>query len=181
MTTMRLTGRLVASVAAGAVLVAFGLAGLAGADSPSDPRATFHGGNATTCAEVGATGTILFVDGANNGSDANLSGTVSNGGTRLNLTELNPVTIHAIVVKGGNGYNVYSSNVSDMISPLNNGGNIPTISHWFVCYDVGAPVTTTTTTTTTGSGTGTGGTSTSGAAGQAGAATVIVTQPQFTG
>src|SRR4030095_13859632 len=32
-----------------------------------------------------------------------------------------------------------------MISPLTNGGQIPAISHWFVCY--GPPVTTTTTTT----------------------------------
>jgi hypothetical protein len=35
------------------------------------------------------------------------------------------------------------------ISPLNNGGNVPTISHWFVCYRTAPPPTTTSTTATT--------------------------------
>jgi len=43
----------------------------------------------TTCAHVGYdSANILFVNGANNGRDANISGTVT-GGTTLNLTLLN--------------------------------------------------------------------------------------------
>jgi hypothetical protein len=124
-------------------LAAVAVVGTALADSPSDPRATFHEGNATTCADVGFPGdTILFVNGANNGSDANVSGTVSGGGTTLNVTNTGGVDIHAIVVKGGNGYNQYSSIVPNMIPPLNNGGQIPAISHWFVCYGPPPPPTT---------------------------------------
>jgi hypothetical protein len=121
-----------------ALLVALAIP--AAGDSPSDPRAAFHEGNATTCADVGfPNDTILSVDGAFNGSDANVSGTVSGNGTILNLVNNGGVTIDAIVVKGGNGYNVYSDIVPDMISPLNNGMNIPTISHWFVCYGPPGP------------------------------------------
>jgi hypothetical protein len=138
--------------------------------------------NATTCSDVGFPGdTILFVNGANNGSDANVSGTVSGGGTILNVTNNGGVEIHAIVVKGGNGYNVYSSNVPNMISPLTNGGQIPAISHWFVCY--GPPVTTTTTTTGPPTTAGAGGAPTQPvpAPSQAAAAVVVGAQPRTTG
>jgi hypothetical protein len=135
----RLVARLVTVGLVSAALAMAGFVGSASADSPSDPRAEFHEGNATTCADVGfPNDTILFVNGANNGADANVSGTVSGNGTILNVTNVGGVDIHAIVVKGGNGYNVYSTNVPNMISPLNNGGQIPAISHWFVCY--GPPV-----------------------------------------
>ena len=143
---IRVAGKVLAALTV--ALMGAAVAGTAVADSPSDPRAEFHEGNATTCGDVGFPGdTILFVSGASNGSDANVSGTVSGGGTILNVTNNGGVEIHAIVVKGGNGYNVYSSNVPNMISPLNNGGQIPAISHWFVCY--GPPVTTTTAAPTT--------------------------------
>jgi hypothetical protein len=36
-----------------------------------------------------------------------------------------------------------------MIAPLNNGGNVPAISHWFLCYHGTATPTTTTTKATT--------------------------------
>jgi hypothetical protein len=143
---IRVAGKVLAALTV--VLMGTAVAGTAVADSPSDPRAEFHAGNATTCSDVGFPGdTILFVNGANSGSDANVSGTVSGGGTTLNVTNNGGVEIHAIVVKGGNGYNVYSTNVPNMIPPLTGGGQIPAISHWFVCY--GPPVTTTTAPTTT--------------------------------
>jgi hypothetical protein len=53
------------------------------------------------------------------------------------------VVIDAVVVKGGNGYNTYTDSTylpptlqpdQHYIPTLNNGGNVPTISHWFVCY-----------------------------------------------
>jgi hypothetical protein len=124
-----------------AVLTTFAFVGTAAADFPSDDRATFvDNANATTCGDVGFPGdTILFVNGANNGSDANVSGVVSGGGTLLNVTNTGGVDIHAIVVKGGNGYNVYSTNVPDMKAPLNNGMQLPGISHWFVCYGPPGP------------------------------------------
>jgi hypothetical protein len=121
-----------------AALTTFGLVGTAGADLPSDNRATFvDAANATTCADVGdSSANILFVNGANNGSDANISGTVT-GGTTLNLTLLNPnVVVNAVVVKGGNGYNLYNGNFPNMVAPLTNGGQPAGISHWFVCYDI---------------------------------------------
>ena len=72
-----------------------------------------------------------------------MSGTVTNSGQDLQISVPNGVTVDAVVVKGGNGYNVYSNTTylppklaspQDYVAPLNNGGNIPTISHWFVCY-----------------------------------------------
>jgi hypothetical protein len=136
----RVTVRLLTAGLLGGALAVVGFVGTAGADFPSDDRATFVEGNATTCSDVGfPNDTLLFVNGANNGSDANVSGTVSGGGTLLNVTNTGGVEIHAIVVKGGNGYNVYSTNVPNMISPLTNGGQLPSISHWFVCYGPPGP------------------------------------------
>ena len=144
------------------------LGGFAAADSPSDGRATFHDGNATTCADVG------FAASTQTEGDANVTAVVSNhagGGEEVNVTVVGAITIDAIVVKGGNGYNVYSSAVPSMIPPFNNGNQIPSISHFFICYHEGTtpetPTTTTTTTTTT-------------AAPQVVSETVTV-QPTFTG
>jgi hypothetical protein len=64
------------------------------------------------------------------------------------------VTIDAVVVKGGPAYNVYSTDSgtpagnhvppaedtpTQYIAPLNGGGNIPTVSHWFICYNGDVP------------------------------------------
>jgi hypothetical protein len=114
------------------------IAAPASADTPSDPRAQFFSGNATTCADIGlgsSTGTT---------GDANVQATVSAHqpeGEELNVVLGPNVVIDGILVKGGNGYNVYSSAVPSMISPLNGGGNIPTISHFVVCYHLGTPPT----------------------------------------
>jgi hypothetical protein len=131
---------------------------LASADSASDSRATFHDGNVTTCAAIGfASDTQLPVSPDNaNHSDANVSGVVkTNAGTIQNgvgqevditITGTN-VLIDAVVVKGGNGYNEYTNPSvlppqlppdQHYIAPLNDGGNVPAISHWFVCYHLGS-------------------------------------------
>jgi hypothetical protein len=128
----------------------------ASADTASDPRATFHdAANATTCAEVGFPNDTILGSGGGpqaNGTvtaDANFSVTVSaytgaNAGEdsqKINVTALTSgFVIDAVIVKGGNGYNQYSSAVADMIAPLNNGGNVPNISHWFLCYHAETPV-----------------------------------------
>jgi hypothetical protein len=123
-----------------ATALAVGFIGAAGAAEPSDPRAEFFSGNATTCADVGdSSPNILFTNGSANNSNADVSGTVT-GGTTLNVTVLNPnIQINAVVVKAGNGYNVYRGNFPNMIGPLVGMGENPEISHWFVCYGPATP------------------------------------------
>jgi hypothetical protein len=78
------------------------------------------------------------------------AGTTQPGvGQEVDITLLNgSVVIDAVIVKGGPAYNVYSNSAvlppalgpdQHYISPLNPGGNVPTISHWFVCYSVQQP------------------------------------------
>src|SRR4051794_7376995 len=159
----RLKGRIFAAV--GVVAMTVGLTsglttGPAGAadPTPSDSRATFVPGNVTTCAAAGFPDSIQVGSPSNtSASDANVSGVVkTNAGTtqpgqgqELDVTLLNvSVTVDAVVVKGGPAYNVYSNPAvlppalgpdQHYISPLNPGGNVPTISHWFVCYSFSAP------------------------------------------
>jgi hypothetical protein len=140
-------------VATLAVGMTVALSGVASADSPSDERATFHDGNATTCADVElGSDTQVGADANSPASDANVSGVVvTNAGSiqpgqgeEVNVTILGTnVVIDAVVVKGGNGFNVYSDPSvlppalqppQHYISPLNNGGNVPAVSHWFICY-----------------------------------------------
>jgi len=154
-----LTARLVsvcsvAALAAGMTIALTG--GVSSADTASDSRAVFHAGNVTTCEDVGlGDDSTIGADGNGSDSDANLSGeVVENAGSiqpgtgeELNLTiesDAN-VVIDAVVVKGGNGYNVYSDPSvlppaldppQHYIAPLNNGGQVPALSHWFVCYHI---------------------------------------------
>jgi LPXTG-motif cell wall-anchored protein len=107
--------------------------------------------NVTTCDGAGLSGDILLPP----DSDGN-SAVVSVDGTSVTITIAAGFTVDGIVVKGGPGYNVYHGPfvgpaiIPDLTSPPDAGigGNIPTISHFFVCGS-GSPVETTTTTTTT--------------------------------
>ena len=130
------------------------------APTPSDPRAVAAPGNVTTCAAAGFPGTIQMGSPTNgNASDANVSGTVAtNAGTvhpaegqevNIAITPGANVVIDAVIVKGGPAYNVYSNPAvlpptllppQHYISPFNGGGNVPTISHWFVCYHPTTPL-----------------------------------------
>jgi hypothetical protein len=168
----RLVVRYLAGGLLGAALATAGLVGTAAADSPSDQRAEFFGGNATTCADVGdSSPNILFTNGNADNSNADVSGTVT-GGNTLNVTVLNPnIQVNAVVVKGGNGYNVYRGNLPDMIPPLNNGGQLGAISHWFVCYGPAQPPPPP---PSDGGGAG-------GAVPEAGAAVAVTAQARFTG
>jgi hypothetical protein len=178
----RVAGWLVITGVLATALATFGFIGTAGADSPSDQRATFHDGNATTCADVGFGGDqILGSGGSGQASgtvtqtpDGSIVVTISDhtgGGQQIDVV-LDPssgVVIDAIIVKGGNGYNQYPGNVlDDLIPPLNNGGQVPTISHWFLCYEPGG-------------GGGGGGGGTPGTPGAPSAATPVTGQPAFTG
>jgi hypothetical protein len=114
----------------------------------------------TTCSAVGLGGDTELTAGDASASDAYFSGSVAtNAGTthtgqgqELDVSQLQAgMVIDAIIVKGGNGYNEYTTpsflpptlaSPQHYISPLNRGGNVPTISHWFLCYHPGTPPTT---------------------------------------
>ena len=167
--------RVVGMLAVVGGLVMFAAASTAGAQvgilpvlirsTPSDPRATFHEGNVTTCTAAGFPGTIQMGSPSNtNASDANVAGTVApNAGTiqpgvgqEVNITVTNPnAVVDAVVVKGADGYNVYPNPAAPppilppalpppqhYISPLtghSGSGPVPNISHWFVCYHLTTP------------------------------------------
>ncbi len=116
--------------------------------APSDPRAQFVPGNATTCAQVGVSGAIrLGAPGPNPGADAFVEAGIRE--ERYVDVVITPagaaagVVIDAIVVKGGDGYNLYSDpavlppalgSPQGYMSPFVGTANVPRISHWFVCY-----------------------------------------------
>lgn len=148
--------------AAGALMVAGALVlgpTIAQADPPADPNGVK---NATTCAEVGFPLSTQF-----NGP---ITSDVYNAGLfTVTITSNQFVTIsgiadgvdfQAVVVKGGDAYNVYYSLVANMQSPLNNGGNVPTISHWFACYTYTPPTSSSEGPTTSGAPTTAGAPST---------------------
>lgn len=175
-----LTGRVLisAALALGATLLA-GTAALAApprwTPNPDDNRATAHAGNVTTCSAAGLSGETITLPGLEDASGTHVTITVSDIPAGDSIV--------AVVVKGGPGYNVYQGLTAwtDLHSPLNVGGQIPTISHWFACVTSSDTSTTTTTTTTVaatttttpgapgtttgaGGGTASGGTTTSSAA-----------------
>lgn len=126
-----------------------------------DDRATPHDGNVTNCGSgkngAGVGGTLAFANGTDSIDDGNVSGEVVDG-TTVNVFPPAPgVTILAVIVKGGPGYNVYSTSsgtgpgdpsnhvpptepqLTEYVSPLVGSGNIPTVSHWFICYNSETP------------------------------------------
>ncbi|HEX5585674.1 MAG TPA: DUF5979 domain-containing protein [Acidimicrobiia bacterium] len=147
-----------------ATTVALGVSS-ASAASASDPtRANFVGGNAVNCAKVGfPNSTLAFADGNDGIDDGFVSGTVvpntssigTGKGEMVNVDDpTGGAVIDAVVVKGGPAYNVYSQNSgapaanhvpptedtpTEYVSPFNGGGNIPAVSHWFICYHGGEP------------------------------------------
>ncbi|MFD8494417.1 hypothetical protein [Amycolatopsis sp. NPDC059657] len=121
-----------------------GTAGVALACYTDDNRAVPTEGNVTTCAKAKLPGT-----------DLKPSDITFTGGTQqdkyLNITALGEgVTVTAIVIKGGDGYNTYEPGKrglpanppwEKLRSPLNGGGQQATISHWFLCGSVKPPTT----------------------------------------
>ncbi|MGH3011031.1 MAG: DUF5979 domain-containing protein [Gaiellaceae bacterium] len=120
--------------------------------TPSDPRADFFPGNATTCGQVGFPDDVqIGADDSDDAADAFVVGTTTGIDPDRLQVEITPagaaagVVVHAVVVKGSNGYNVYTAPFvppdeappQNYISPRNNGGNVANISHWFVCYTFG--------------------------------------------
>ena len=108
-------------------------------------------GNVTTCAQVGYPGSTKLDGSITSGSGGNslISYTVTDN-KYVTLTSVDPsVTIQVVVVKGGDNYHLYNPPVVDMRSPLNGGGNVPDLSHWYLCYTVATTTTTAEVTTTT--------------------------------
>ena len=150
-----LRARVVGAVSAVALVAGLTVAltaGSAGASSESDVRADFHSGNVVNCGQIGfPDSTLAFANGTDSIDDGNVSGVVVDG-TTVNVDDPPAgVVIQAVVVKGGPAYNVYSTDSgvgadkgnhvppaedtpTEYIAPLNGGGNIPTVSHWFICY-----------------------------------------------
>lgn len=127
-----------------------------------DDRATSHSGNATDCDDIGVAGEVIAFWDPDEGKDTdNVTFTRGEPDKDQYLDILaveDGFTVTGIVVKAGPGYNVYipgAKGLSDtppwegLHAPLNKQGEIPEISHWFVCATKTPPSTTTTTTTTT--------------------------------
>ena len=117
--------------------------------------ATTYDGNTSgegnsSCSALGLGSTGTKVDGAYSQSVAGYKFTVS--GSEKQFLAFAPIagttpttSILAVIVKGGPAFNVYkytAGQTSDagLTAPVNGGGNIPTISHYVVCYGPG-PVT----------------------------------------
>lgn len=165
----------VAVVASGTV-VAVAQTASAGAVSADDSRATVGQGNINAC----PAGTTTLVDGDSTTTQNGITVTV----THTAASQLNPfpaggvttlpagtdvltVTLPAgktltgdIYVKGGDGYNDYpGSALTSLIPPVNTGGTIAALSHFFVCGSLTQPTASVSVTkVVSGSGTGSSGT-----------------------
>jgi len=128
-----------------------GAIAFAGSAKPAPPTGypdgtqgvTSYSGNVTTCAQIGLSDdTQIGSDGA--GSYSADGWDISSDGTNLTVnTVADGQQIDALVVKGGDGYNIFDSTyfadkelpVGGLHAPLvgNPPKNVPTISHWFAC------------------------------------------------
>lgn len=155
------TSRVLAAIAATTFAVAATLFSGAAASAVEEPtedsRATIVAGNLTSCGDGDK--------GADVGGDEipedhlTFTGGEEDVDQYLDITAIaDGVTVTGIVVKGGTDSNVYVPGENDLSAtppwldlraPLNDGGNIPQISHWFVCGTVTTTTTTTTSTTET--------------------------------
>lgn len=101
-------------------------------------------GNVDSCAQAGYPNATMYYAGAGGGASGQVPGgyftvtiTTSQYVTISNVAD--GVTFYVVIVKGGSAYNIYNPPVANMVSPLNNGGNVPAISHWFACFDYDPP------------------------------------------
>ena len=150
--------RIGALLAATALLLSFAGTAFATITGPSVTPIE-HSGNITTCPAGYST---VFIDGPGQGttSDSGNAGGVtvqvwySNGQTTVAFAATGGV-VNIAYIKGGDNYNEYNYGgagaVADsgLVSPLNGGGNVPTVSHTVFCVTA----TTTTTSSSTSSST----------------------------
>lgn len=118
--------------------------------SPGGIIPTAYSGNTSgdgsrACSALGFGSTGVKVDGAYSQKIGGYQFTVyGDGKTMLSFAPIGGTTpttgILAVIVKGGPAYDVYDytgKNITSdggLNSPLNGGGNVPTISHYVVCY-----------------------------------------------
>ena len=112
--------------------------------SGDDGRATSYVGNVTTCADIGFPGDTQV-------DDTNLAASGFDITVGTQYVDVNAVPageqIDALVVKGGDGYNLYAAGVfatlpaQGLHAPLvgDPPTNVPTISHWFLCAGPATP------------------------------------------
>lgn len=126
-----------AAIAVATVVTGALIATTAQAAETTDPRATAHDGNAAKCADAGLLGEIIDPDDLEY-TDGEIN--VDQSVTITGVPDL--VVVTGIVVKGGDAYNVYEPGKrglpltvpwEDLVAPLNDGGQQPALSHWFVC------------------------------------------------
>jgi LPXTG-motif cell wall-anchored protein len=91
-------------------------------------------GHGDVCTVGGLTGSVI------DKAKLTFTGGVAEVDQYLNITAVDAgVTVTGVVVKGGDAFNVYLAAKlgplpwNKLRSPDNNGGNIPTISHWYAC------------------------------------------------
>jgi LPXTG-motif cell wall-anchored protein len=143
---MALSRPLAAIVAASFALVALSATAFAGPGvlDSGDTRATVGDKNVTTCEAAGLPGKTI--------ESADVKAEVD--GDKINIDVLDHTGITAVVVKGGDAYNVYlasalSGGWTDLHSPLNPNGKPAQISHWFACGEQTTTSTSPTSTTKT--------------------------------
>ncbi|WP_309114160.1 hypothetical protein [Saccharothrix sp.] len=137
-TARRLLGAAALLVAVTSATTGVALAGPGDIDPDtriSDPRATVYVGNleikdnVNACELAGLPGTPFD---ENHGVKFELDGS-----TKIDVLGFEGHVITGVVVKGSNVANIYDASkvdpLTDLISPLNEGGNVPDISHWFIC------------------------------------------------
>ncbi len=121
-----------------AVLVGFGSIAAAAPATSGDPRATAFSGNVLTCGGAGISGTIVIGSASGSGAQNNFI-EVASDGTYLDMRMQTGGTLSGAVVVGVSGYNVYTgrlfvnASAEDLHAPLAAPGDVPPISHWFMC------------------------------------------------
>lgn len=91
--------------------------------------------NVKTCEDAGLDGALLLSEDSEKSAENDIvRGTVTEK-KYLTVTLLDDsYEITGVVVKGGPGFNVYTSSpFTNLVAPDNPGGQTPEISHWFVC------------------------------------------------
>jgi LPXTG-motif cell wall-anchored protein len=131
--TPRRSFRAAVTIVALTTAALLGTAGAALACDSGDGRASGHEGNAKSCADLGKAGI----------KDVTGDLTVTGGTQQDQYLTVDKVaegtTVIAIVVKGGDNFNVYLPSTLGSLpweklhAPKNGGGQIPDISHWFAC------------------------------------------------
>jgi hypothetical protein len=109
-----------------------------GANTSGDTRAVYHSGNVQP--NGGGHNDVGCTTGQSD-ITSSLNYTIDSSGTYITINPPYPTAPFSVFVKGGPAYNVYSyppntldaAGLTNLHSPVNNGGNIAAISHWFVC------------------------------------------------